>query len=250
MEAKMVHWQRFHYDEHGFELLEVFEDGKIMVRRFQKRDDDTRFYKETKREDFTAHGKIVVEKADFGREGKIQDKELSQKVETVKEYPLEEWQEARKHVQKLQDDSADSVTHDYHSLLLVEGENLSTELKDMLVGRVFPIMKFRFENRGGTLYKETYPERLEIRFLPELNERLYFYLHAKQQHLTTTGDNLFALHTKHCDADFCETDFKDYIESMLEEIRNQPVRYHDLITKQRDRRAMIETDDIGDLYPR
>ncbi len=250
MEAKMVHWQRYCYDEHGFRLLEVFENGRVMVRHFVKREDEFHLYKETRREDFHVQGNIEVEKVDFGNDGKLHEKELLKHVETIRQYPLEEWTEARTHVLRLQDESASHLSHDYHSLLHLDEDSLSNELKDTLTRRHFPIVKFRFENKGGMLFREEYPERLEIRFGPELNERLYFYLHTRQQHLTTTGDNLFALHTKHCAADFCETDYEGYIDAMIEEVRNHPRRYHDLITKQRDRRAMIETDETGDLYPR
>lgn len=250
MEKRLVHWQRYNHDETGFGYLEIFEDGNIIDRHYQKRTDDPHRYQETKKNSWEGKASIVIEKLAFPAAGKHDEEEVPAHVEKVKTFPVEEWPLARKEAERYQDHSEDDLRIDYHSVLVIEEQSLPEHLRGVLSRTMFPIVKFRIEREEGVVIRKKDPERLAVRFVPELNEHLYFYLHAKEKHLATTGDALFALHTQQCEEGFCESDFEGYVADMVRVISEDPERYHDLMVKQRNRRAMIDTDDIGDLYPR
>ncbi len=250
MEKRLVHWQRYNHDEKGFNYLEIHEDGSLIDRRFQKRTGVPHLYEETDRLEKDIDAEIVIEKLNFPTPGKHEEKDIADHVEKMKTFPVEEWQSARGEAERYQDGSEEDMSVDYHSLLVIGKEDLPDHLQAALFRTMFPIVKFRIEKEEGVVFRKKDPERLAVRFVPELNERLYFYLYAKEKHLSTTGDALFALHTQQCEEGFCETDFEGYVDNMVQAISADLGRYHDLIVTQRNRRAMIDTDDTGDLYPR
>ncbi|MFP4078701.1 MAG: hypothetical protein ACLFUQ_06120 [Candidatus Izemoplasmataceae bacterium] len=250
MEPKIVYWKRYGFNDYGFSLVEIFEDGHLLDRSFKALNDARMMFRETKSETHEIEGEILVERVDFTDEGRLHVHEVDDHAETMKTYPLDDWQKARRDVEKLQDDSINNMRHDYDSLIQIKKSTLPEHLQSVVEGDHFPIVKFRYEKEGKTLIRKRYPERLEIRFVPEINERLYFDLLTETNHLTTTGDNIFAIHTQDCEKDFCVTDFEDYIATMLKKISDNPDHYHDLILKQRERRVKIDTEEMGDLYPR
>ena len=250
MEKRLVHWQRYDYDETGFNYLQIYEDGTLIDRRFQKKTAAPYLYVEEKRDERKLKAAIVIERLDFPTPGKHQEEDIATHIEKVQTFPVEEWPSARKEAERYQDDSKEDMSVDYHSLLVIEKEDLPKRLPVVLTRTMFPIVKFRIEKEEGVVLRKKDPERLAVRFVPELNEHLYFYLHAKEKHLATTGDRLFALHTRQCEEGFCETDFVTYVDNMVKNISEDPERYHDLMVRQRNRRAMIDTDETGDLYPR
>lgn len=250
MEPKIVHWQRYDFNDYGFSLVEIFEDGRILDRSFKALNDGRMMFEEKRNEKHELKGEIVVERVDFTDEGRLPVDEVEDHAETMKTYSLEQWQKARRDIEKLQDDSIDNMRHDYDSLLVIDRGSLPDDLKKVVTKDDFPIVKFRYDKEGKTLVRKRYPERLEVRFVPEINERIYFDLLTENNHLTTTGDNIFAIHTQDCKADFCVTDFEDYIATMLRNMKENPNYYHDLILKQRERRVQIDTEEMGDLYPR
>ncbi len=250
MEKRMVHWQRYNHDEEGFNYLEIHEDGTLFDRRFEKSAGDPHIYDETERKEWRPAASIIIERLDFPVPGKHKEEDVAAHTEKVKAFPVEEWQTARREADRHQDGSEDDMRVDFHSLLVIEKADLPPHLQEVLKRTMYPIVKFRIEKEEGVVLRKKDPERLAVRFVPELNEHLYFYLHAKEKHLATTGDRLFALHTQQCEEGFCETDFEGYVESMVQAISADPERYHDLMVRQRNRRAMIDTDETGDLYPR
>ncbi len=250
MEKRMLHWQRYNLDETGFNYVEIYEDGEVRDRRFKKRHDKPYLYDEVETDTTQVDANILIEKLSIPQEGKITESEVQSCLETVERFPASEWASAREMVERLQSESQQDLRVDYHSLLEFDRQALPEALRKEVERTKLPIVPFRVEHQDGIFVRKEEPERLSIRFVPELNERLYFYLHAREKHLSTTGDRLFALHTQQCEEGFCEADFESYVEDMVRAFTEDPERYHDLIVKQRNRRAMIDTDEIGDLYPR
>ncbi len=250
MEPKIVYWRRYDFNDHGYKLVEVFENGKVLDRSFKALNDARMMFRETDQSTHEVEGDILIERVDFTNDGRLPVNDVKEQSETMKTYALSDWQKARRDAEKLQDDSVDNMRHDYHSLLEIDKAALPEHLQAIVEKTAFPIVKFRYEKEGKTLIRKRYPERLEVRFVPEINERIYFDLLTETNHLTTTGDNIFAIHTQDCKTDFCVTDFEDYIANMLKNMKENPEHYHDLILKQRERRVQIDTEEMGDLYPR
>jgi len=250
MEPKIVYWKQYDIHEDTFSLVEVFEDGHVLDRSFKAEKKGLKSYSEEGRETHDLHGNIHIEKITFAKEGKLDVDKFDNSTEVHKTFKTDEWQKARKDVESLQDDTIEDMQVDYHSILAIDEKGVSEKLLKLFGGTKFVIVNFRYEKQGSTLVKKRYPERLETRFVPEINERIYFDLHTENNHLTTTGDNIFALHTQDCEKDFCVSDFEDYISIMLKKIKDNPKYYQDLIMKQRNRRVEIDTEQTGDLFPR
>jgi len=250
MEQKIVYWKQYDIHEDTFSLVEVFEDGHVLDRSFEAEKKGLKRFTETNRETHDLNGSIHIEKITFDKEGKLDVDRFDNSTEVHKTFKTDEWQTARKEVEKLQDDTIEDMQIDYHSVLCIEEKGVPEKLLKLFGGTKFVIVNFRYEKQGSTLVKKRYPERLETRFVPEINERIYFDLHTESNHLTTTGDNIFALHTQDCEKDFCVSDFEDYISIMLKKIKDNPKYYQDLIMKQRNRRVEIDTEQTGDLFPR
>lgn len=250
MDSKVVFWKRYKFEETGFNVLEICEDGTALDRRFEKQDENHWLYKEVRRDAHQLKGKILIEQIDFGDDGKINESDLAKSIKTVETYELSQWSEARDRAQTRQNLTIESLKEDFHSVIDIEESSVPSSLKQHLPHLNFPIIKFRYENEMGVIMRKAKPRRIETRFVPEINETIYFYLDAGQENLTTTGDNIFSIDTKHCEPDFCESDFDAYIIKMIQEMKNDPKTYHEMFVTQRNRMAMLDTDVIGDLYPR
>lgn len=250
MERKVVFWKRFAYKESGYKVLEICDDGTALLRTFENQKDEDWLYKEVDQDETPLQGKILIEHVDFGEDGKIKAEALPNKVKTMETYELKDFASARDRVQTRQNLSLSTLKEDYHSILVLEPSSIPEHIKNLLPDTTFPIIKFRYENDNGVLLRKEKPRRLETRFIPELNETIYFYLDTGQENLTTTGDNIFSIDTKHCEPGFCETDFDAYIQDMVKDMKANLKQYHDLFVRQRNRMAMLDTDVIGDLYPR
>ena len=250
METKIVFWKQYDVDEDTFSLLEVFEDGRVLDRSFKAQKKGRRLFDETNRKSYTLNAEILIEKIEFDKDGKLEVNKFDKNTEIYQTFTLNQWQKARKVIEKLQDDTIENMCVDYHSIIHLKKDTLPEHLRKLLNKKHFTIVNFRYEKEGSTLIKKRYPERLETRFVPQINERIYFDLLTENNHLTTTGDNIFALHTQDCEKDFCVTDFEDYIANMLKKIKDNPKHYQALFMKQRTRRVEIDTEQTGDLFPR
>lgn len=96
MQKRIVYWKRHSYSELGFDLVEFFEDGQILRRRFEKDKDNNKIYKEIQNQIVTAKGIISIEKVTFDQDGQLKKKELTKHTEPLDTYPPEDWQKARK----------------------------------------------------------------------------------------------------------------------------------------------------------
>ena len=250
MKARVVYWKRHDYTENGFKLIEVLENGTIIRRTFAKSNNKQMIFNETHREDYQAKGSIAVEKIDFGSDGQLKKSSCEDKISVVSSFDLSDWETAKQTVLNYQKETEDNLNIDYHTMLYLEKDSVLTFLKQGLKRYDFPIIKFRFNYDADYFKREKYPEKLEIVFVPLLNEKLYFHYFPESDHLSMTGDDLFALDIRECSEKVPCVSFLDYVDEKIEAVNNNPKYYQTLINKQRERRAMLDTDVTGDLYPR
>jgi len=250
MQRRIVYWKRHSYSESGFDLVEFFEDGQILKRRFERDKDNTTLYKETQNQVVTAKGQIVIEKVTFDQDGHLKKAELSKHTEALETYAPEDWQKARKKVRKLQEKVKDDLTTDYHSLLKLEENSIPEETLKLTDRTQFPIVKYRVRSDKETLMRKEAPEQVSVEFIPVLNEKLYFHYIPKTKHCNVSGTELFALETYDCKNNTTEEEFWDFMDSVLKKVHGNEEKYRALIDAQREQRAMHETDVLGDLYPR
>jgi hypothetical protein len=250
MQARVIYWKQYNHTEQGFSLIEIIEDGTILKRSFINHEEYGRYYQETHQESFQAKGEIVVEKISFDEDFRLKKTDIPNNLERLSTYDFNQWETARKEVRKLQKASVDTLHMDYHSVMRLDIASLPEEIKTVLDRYDFPIVKYRVISDGTYLLRKKYPEQLSIEFIPSLNEKLYFHHIPENNHFNMSGDDLFALDVTVSDELGDEEAFWQYIHSMIQNVEKNLKHYRSLINTQRERRAMLETDVIGDLYPR
>ncbi len=251
MERNVVYWERQHYSENGFTLIEVLEDGTLNQRKFLRQDGDYRehCFEESQCETLNLNGKIIVQKVKFDEKGILSKDALDNNVEDVATFNVEDWQAARKKVRELQKKAADDLSSDYRSILYLDSDLAYKQIKKSK-DDYFPIIPCRVKVTNGTLKREKHPEQMFAIYVPVLNEVLYFHHMPKHNHISITGDQLFALDTKITEKPLDEEAFLTYIYEKKHEIEQNDKYYRDLIDSQREKRAFMETETIGDLFPR
>ncbi|GEM_PF-747239 len=251
MIKKTLFWQRSNYTETGFDLVEVFEDGTMVKKNFEHRSGPKRFYEEIKLDKYQLNAAIVIESLKLAEDGKLAISELDDNLQEIERYELRDWKAAREQVLKLQSQSKNDLSVDYHSVLVIDEPEKAPADTPKLMGEYrYPIVPLRVVKQNGNLVRKENPEQLSIEFVPTINEQLYFHNIPENNHVNMTGDNLFALDVKTTDRPYDYSAFLDYIQKMLDKVEANIQHYHDLIISQRERRAMLETDEMGDLYPR
>lgn len=250
MQKKVVYWKTYNQTEKGYTLVEIYEDGTLLKRRFERNQKDPFTYKELQATPCDSKGEIVLEKITFDDAFKVSKHHLPENLEQLESFKLDEWKNARKHVRTMQKEVLDSLSVDYHTVLRLDPESICDEIREILDRFDFPIVKYRVVSDGDYLKRKKYPEQLSIEFMPSLNEKLYFHHIPENKHFNMSGDNLFALDTTYTESTQDEEGFWNYIHEMLNKVSINLSHYQTLITKQRERRAMLETDVLGDLYPR
>ena len=250
MQVKTVYWKRFNYTEMGFSLIEVFENGKMVLRKFKRNTQNEEYFDEISSKKVTLKGRIKLEKIRLDADYCVQKSDFTNRLEVIGEYSLENWEEARNAVLNHQQASEDDLTIDYHTVLAVESDSIQDDLQSEFERFEYPIVKFRFNFNEDCFQRRKHAAYSAIEFSPTLNERLYFHYIPENRYLTMTGDDLFALHTKYSESSLTEEGFNAYVEKMKDDVEKKRKYYRSLIIQQRERRAMLETDVIGDLYPR
>jgi hypothetical protein len=250
MQKKIVYWKTYNQSETGYTLVEIYEDGTLLKRRFEKNQKDPFTYKELSSTPCDSKGEIVLEQITFDEASKVSKHHLPENLKRLETYALKDWKDARKKIRSLQKEALDNLSIDYHTVLKLDQESICDDIRDELDRFEFPIVKYRVVSDGDYLKRKKYPEQLSIEFFPSLNEKLYFHHIPENKHLNMSGDNLFALDTTYTEGIEDEEHFWTYIHEMLNKVSVNLKHYQTLITKQRERRAMLETDVLGDLYPR
>lgn len=252
MKRKRLYSERLHYNEQGFDVIDVCEDGTVLTRHFVKTSKSGHYhtYKETERSSFKPEGKIRIDKVDFSNEPKIRKTEFENHLTTIATFTLDEWKEARKQVVELQKETEDDLTVDYQSVLELDESSVKERIPSPSNKKAFTIVSVRATMHYATIERTKHPEQLAFVYIPELNENLYINHIPGHKHITVTGDNLFALETRQTDETLSDDDFWRTVETIEAQIVENLEYYRSLINKQRERRAAIDTDAIGDLYPR
>ncbi len=250
MQEKVVYWERQNYTETGFYLVEVFENGQMRKRRFEHRGGDYHFFEEKSNESIQLEGKIRIEKITFGPDFCLRKVDIVKNLDIVETYDVSEWQKARKTIRSLQKKSKADLEIDYHSVLVLDKKFIKDNLKKT-EHHIFPIVIFRAINdEDDCVHRKENPEQVATTYIPSLNEVLYFHHAPDSRHISMTGDNLFALETKVTDATLDDDEFIAYVQRMRDKVEQKQDYYRKLIDSQRERRAMVDTEIIGDLYPR
>ena len=250
MKLKTIYWKRFKFNETGYELIEIREDGTLLHKRLKRSDDTGLYYSLTNEDKYQLSGSINIEQLDFKDQKYIKKTEITQHQKVLKSYPLTAWKEAREDVYKLQKDTENDLTVDVHSVMNIELDTVPEALQNLLDHHVFPIVKYRFNYNESTFSRTALTSFQTVEFSPVLNEKLYFHYIPENKYLTMSGDNLFALHTEYSKTPINDLGFTNYVQERLADIQKNKRYYKTLIIAQRERRAMFETDTIGDLYPR
>ncbi len=250
MRPRLIHWERKNYRSNEFDLIEFYENGEVLKRTFQKQVKDYVYYEETLKETYQIKGKIRLDKVTFDEHQKLQNIDLIKNKQEIKNFEVEHWEEAQEYIRKLHDDTVHDLTTDYRLVFVVDKESQTDENPLPKERKEFQITYFRAVTTTQYIHRLENPENLAIIFVPELNESLYFHYIPEANHITLTGDNLFALSTKVVKNKLNEYEFFETVQDMLKDVKENIKYYHMLIIKQRDRRAMLETDVMGDLYPR
>jgi len=250
MRPRLLHWERKNFHANQFDLVEFYEHGEVLKRTFQKQVTDFVYYEETHQETYKIKGKIRLDKVTFDEHHKLLNKDLVNNTQEIKTFEVTKWKEAEEYIRKLHDDTVKDLSSDYRLVFVVDAESQTDENPLPKERKEFQITFFRAVTTTQYIQRLENPENLAIIFVPELNESLYFHYIPEANHITLTGDNLFALSTKVVKNKLNEYEFFDTVQVMLEDVKDNIKYYHTLIIKQRDRRAMLETDIMGDLYPR
>jgi hypothetical protein len=250
MRPRLIHWERKNYSTNQFDLIELYETGEVVKRTFQKQVDDFVSYEESDRKVFNIKGHIRVDKIMFNEDHKLLNRNLVNNKQQIKTFDSTDWEDAQKYLRQLHNDTNDDLTTDFRLVFVVDQDSFTEETPLPKEIKEYQITFFRAVTTTQYIHRLKNPENLAIVFVPELNESLYFHYIPDNNHITLTGDNLFALSTKVVDHKLNEHDFYEIVNGMLDDIKNNIQYYHTLIVKQRDRRAMLETDVMGDLYPR
>ena len=250
MRPRIIHWERKNYSTNQFDLVEFYETGEVIKRTFQKQVKDFVYYKEQTKKSYLVKGIIRVDKVTFNNQHKLFNIDLPQNKQEIKKFDVEDWQKAEKYIRQLQDDTSRDLSTDYRLVFVVDDGSLKDDTPLPKGRKEYQITYFRAITTTQYIHRLEYPENLAIVFVPELNESLYFHYIPDNDHITLTGENLFALRTNIVKEKLNEYVFFETVQDMIEDVKNNLEYYHTLIIKQRDRRAMLETDVMGDLYPR
>ncbi len=250
MYPKIVYWKRFNYTEVGYKLIEVSENGQLLQRTFKRNTKNEEFFEELESKTIQLKGKINLEKIQLDSDYCVLKSEFKNRLELLSTYSLDQWTDARDRVVQLQNDSENDLTVDYHTVLVIDPASMNDELSEQFERFEFPIVKFRFNFNDDCFQRRKYAAYSAVEFSPTINEKLYFHYIPESQYLTMTGDDLFALHTETVKDRLSEEGFVKYIQTRKADVEKNNTFYRTLIIQQRERRAMLETEVIGDLYPR
>ncbi len=246
---KTVYWKRFDYRESGFKLVEILEDATLIETIYEHRGGDPEDYEAITKNTKQLSGDIVIEKLDI-KNSSLPLSDMKKHLSETQTFAISDWSKARQAINDLQKESHDDLTVDYHSVLRLKDVKADGDVPALAGQYQYPIVPLRVVKENGTVVRKKHPEQLSIEFIPEINEHLYFHNMPGNSHVNMTGDDLFALDVKETDQPYDYEQFLNYIHTMLQTVRENLTHYKELIEKQRERRAMLETDEMGDLYPR
>jgi len=250
MQPKILYYKKTRNTEQDFDLVEIMENGEVVKRTFKQKKDGYHLYEETSRDGFNPNGEIRIDKVSFKKDGTLRHDEIANNSKTVETYKIKEWQKAREHVRELQAEVKEDTSVDYHSLLVLTEDAPNKDIPSPTGKHVYPIVKLRANAYSENIRRKVLPEKVEKAFCPVINETLYFNHYPAKNYVNTTGDNIFALDTRTTDDTYTDDDFLDYINFMIKKVEAKPEHYLTLIHMQREQRAMLEAEEIGDLYPR
>ncbi len=246
---KTVYWKRFDFRENGFKLVQILEDGTLIDTVYEHRGGEPEDYEAITKNTKQLTGEIVIEKLSM-LENPMPLMDMKKQLSTEQTFDLSEWSKARDVVYKLQQDTHDDLSVDYHSVLRLKNVEKDEDVPALAGSYQYPIVPLRVVKQSGNALRKKHPEQLSIEFVPAINEKLYFHNLPENAHVNMTGDDLFALDVLQTKKPYNYEQFLDYIHTMLSDVSENLSHFKKLIEKQRDRRAMLETDEMGDLYPR
>ncbi len=249
MKPRVLHWERRNYHEDGFDLVELYEDGTVMVRTFERDTDAFEHFNETDRKESTIDGTIHIERIPFGKDGTLKKTELAQVAKREESFPVAKWKEARKRIREMQGTCALDQSCDCRSILEVDQDTIDGAPLSS-VRKTYPVQFVRAFINVTTIRRNPNPDMDTTIFVPTMNEVLFFHYVPETRHYTITGDGLFPVETGTTDNALDEDGFNDFVAEKAKNIESNHTHYRQLINRQRERRAMIETDEAGDLYPR
>ncbi|MEC9484242.1 MAG: hypothetical protein UMR38_00015 [Candidatus Izemoplasma sp.] len=250
MKPRALYTERIKYNSNGFELVRFYEDGNVTHQKFVHDDHGYSSFHTTESNTYEVDGNIILQEVHFDDENKRLNTELSDHIKVLDTFSKEEYEKAHKKLMALHKETHEDLSVDYRLVFELDLQNLDKGIPVPREVKTYPITYFRATTNIKEIERKKDPENLAIRFIPTMNESLYFHYIPNNDHITMTGDNLFALDTRQLDNKLSEQEFVDYVDKMVEDVKDNTDYYQSLIKSQRNRRASLETDEMGDLYPR
>ncbi|MCF7926444.1 MAG: hypothetical protein K9L74_02545 [Candidatus Izimaplasma sp.] len=247
MKPRLIYKKRSNHSSRGFELVRLYENGNVLQKKYKH---SYTKYQETDSKTFHVKGTIVLEEIHFDKDNKRKTTELLNHVKELKTFKEKEYEKAHKELTKLHEETEANLSVDYRLMFVLDTSSLTEEIEIPKEVKTYPITFLRATTSVSVIERKKNPENLAIRFVPIINENLYFHYIPNNDHITMTGDNLFALATRNVDKKLSEQEFVDYVDGMVEEVKDKEEYYVSLIKSQRQRIAALETKEMGDLYPR
>lgn len=250
MKPRVLTSERIKYNANGYELVRLYEDGTVLHTSYEHNKNDYASFHETNKKEYQVNGKLLLQEVTFDDDNKRKNTDLGKHTKTLKKFNEKDYTKAHEELIKLQKETHDNLSVDYRLLFELDEKSVKEDVPIPKEVKTYPVTYFRATTNIAEIERKKYPENLAIRFVPTMNESLYFHYIPNNDHITMTGDNLFALATRHVKTKLSEQQFVDYVDAMVDEVENHAEYYHSLIKFQRNRRASLETDEAGDLYPR
>lgn len=250
MKPRLLYKNRLKYTAGEFELVRLYEDGTVLQNHYTHNQDYLSSYRETNELSFQVKGTILLQEVTFDKDHKRKNTDLLKHTKTIDSFSEKDYIKAHQALMKYHDETLDNLSVDYRLMFELDFDSLTEETPIPKEVKTYPITYFRATTNVSEIERKKHPENLAIRFVPTMNESLYFHYIPANDHITMTGDELFALATRQVDKKLSEQEFVDFIDEMVQEVKEKESYYLSLIVSQRKRRASLETDEMGDLYPR
>lgn len=250
MKPRLLYKNRLNYTAGEFELVRLYEDGTVLQNHYTHNQDYLSSYRETNEQSFEVKGTILLQEVQFDQNNKRKNTDLSNHIKTIQSFKEKDYVKAHQALMKYHSDTIEDLSIDYRLMFELDLDSLTKDTPIPKAVKTYPITYFRATTNVSEIERKKHPENLAIRFIPTMNESLYFHYIPANDHITMTGDDLFALATRQVDKKLSEQEFVDYIDEMIQEVKANESYYLSLIVSQRKRRASLETDEMGDLYPR
>ena len=250
MKPRVLKSERIKYNANGYELVRLYEDGTVLHNSYEHNKNDYASFHVTDSKKYQVKGTLLLQEVTFDENNKRKNNELKKHTKTLKKFSEKDYVKAHEELVQLHKDTLENLDVDYRLIFELDLDSVKKDVPIPKEVKTYPVTYFRATTNIAEIERKKHPENLAIRFVPTMNESLYFHYIPNNDHITMTGDNLFALATRHVKTKLSEQQFVEYVDAMVDEVENHAEYYHSLIKYQRNRRASLETDEAGDLYAR